>query len=163
MSTYTLSVSEELTLRIRKPKHNTNGSILLLSSQGEVWECVECRESDTERYTEKNWMDKLADLYGQFQSKSDMKFMQERNKKGTQYSRSDHVKTADQCRLSRDPTVDERIITHLVWSPEEETIELQLSETTEPAKGVMGCIKYTNLLLRFASVSVPRPAKRLCV
>ena len=163
MSTYTLSVSEELTLRIRKPKHNTNGSILLLSSQGEVWECVECRESDTERYTEKNWMDKLAALYGQFQSKSDVKFMQERNKKGTQYSRSDQVKPADQCRLSWDPTVNERLITHFVWSPEEETIELQLSETTEPAKGVMGCIKYTNILLQFASVSVSRPAKRLCV
>ena len=166
MLSYTLSVPdhEELTLRIRKPVHNTNGSILLLSSQGEVWDCDQCRESDAEHFTEKYWVDKMHSLYGFDSEKERKRLIQyNKNKENFKYKRSDHVKTADQCRLSREPTVDERIITHFVWNPEEETIELQLSETTEPAKDVMGCIKYTNIVLRFTSVSASRPAKRQCV
>ena len=166
MSSYTLSVPdhEELTLHIRKPMHNTNGSILLLSSQGGVWDCDQCRESDAEHFTEKYWVEKFDSLF-RIDNEKERKRMREynKNKENFEYKRSDHVKTADQCRLSREPTVDERIIAHFVWNPEEETIELQLSETTEPAKDVMGSIKYTNIVLRFTSVSASRPAKRQCV
>ena len=166
MLTYTLSVPdhEELTLRIRKPVHNTNGSILLLSSQGEVWDCDQCRESDAEHFTEKYWVDKFDRLF-RIDTEKERERMREynKNKENFEYKRSDHVKTADQCRLSREPTVDERIITRFVWNPEEKTIELQLSETTEPAKDVMGSIKYTNIVLRFTSVSASRPVKRQCV
>ncbi len=60
-----------------------------------------------------------------------------KNEVNFNYKWSDRLKTAGQCRLSMDPTVDQLTTTHSVWNSEE-YIEPQLSATTEAAKGVLG-------------------------
>ncbi len=109
-STYTLVVppssnSEEedarLTLRVRKPKTNTNGSILLVSSRGDLWECVRCFQGNDTRYTEENWIDKYDVIYGFDEDRSrEAETARNADELSFVYKRSERVMQADQCRLS---------------------------------------------------------------
>ena len=134
--------NEKVTLRIRTPQSNTNGSIMLVSTEGAVWECIECCESWTERYTEKHWVEKFQGIYGSL-STEEIRRMKQHNKNEScfKYMR----------RLS-DGKIDGSI-KHSAWDPLGATLELQIEEIVVPEKGVMGCIKYTNIFLKFRNLS----------
>ena len=164
-STYTLVVppsnSKEdarLTLRVRKPKTNTNGSILLVSSRGDLWECVRCFQGNDTRYTEENWIDKYDVIYGFDEDRCrEAETARNADELSFAYKRSDRLRQADQCRLSAKEPIAHDTITRFVWNATEEALEMQIAETTKATKHKLGCVEYTNLYLKFRNVMSADP------
>ncbi len=64
MTTYTIPViPEDIYLRVRCQRHNTNCSIMLVSTRGQVWDCIKSFESTAEHYNEADWVEKFNLLY----------------------------------------------------------------------------------------------------
>ena len=161
MQTHTVSIQQDMSLRIRKPALGTKGNISLLSMQGDFWDCVECFEHKAERYTDTHWVDKFHGLYG-FDGKDDMQrtMLANEDEASFKFKRSDYAIDPDRCKLSERGT--NWTVNHSLWDPKKHTLELQLVETFEGSEDVIGYIEYTSLLLVFKDVPDinPRAGKR---
>jgi hypothetical protein len=145
--TFTKQLSPELVLRVRQPEHNTNGSIMLLVDGSEVWDCVQCCQYSVSRYTEENWVKKYGRLY-RFDNDEDTVIKQNTYEERFEFKKSKSVVNLCDCKLSTtNPPLE---ITHYAW--EDNTLELQLTETIEPNKCTIGQTEYSSLVLQFERV-----------
>jgi hypothetical protein len=157
---------ETLTLRVRKPQRNVNGSILLLSSNGDVWDCTECYQNSEMRYTEANWVEKYENMYG---------FCHERHKKSALarnvdksnfvFKRGDRPVAANHTRLCDDAPIPDGALTHFLckFNGASASAEIVIEETFEANEGSIGRVEYTSLYLKFKNVFEGSACKRVRV
>jgi hypothetical protein len=148
-NTFTKQLSPELVLRVRQPEHNTNGSIMLLVDDNEVWDCVQCCQYSVSRYTEENWVNRYGHLY-RFDNDEDKATVIEENtyEERFEFRKAKNVVNARDCKLSTTKIPLE--IMHYAW--EDNTLELQITETIEPNKCTIGQTEYSSLVLQFERV-----------
>ena len=158
------SAETMMTLRVRKPQYNVNGSILLLSSSGDVWDCTACYKNAEVRYTEADWVDKYEDMYG-FYSKRAKKAALARNVDATNFAfkRGDNrITVADHTRLCADAPIPDGAVTHFVceFNGPSATAEILIEETFPANDRSIGRVEYNSLYLKFRNVFEGSACKR---
>lgn len=156
MSTiFSYELSPSLLLRVRKPGHNTSGSVLL-QDDGVLLECVECKEFSFQKYTELGWQEEYVRLYGGV----DVSRVVKENNDDTycQFYAKLHSSTTvvntNQCKLSE----GEFEAVHFAWNHIDYTLELQVIEQIEGNKCTIEHTEFTSLLMRFEPVVFAEPA-----
>ena len=151
MPTYTIQITEAKHLRVRRPERDMNGSIMMVSSKGKVWDCIRVYETEEVRYDEADWEEKFEAIYRFDSAKERERAVRENGDENTfKYNRSNHIKPRDNCRLSA--SLKGAMLKHLKWTPEEATLELQIVETHEGSSRSMATTNYYNLFLKFEPV-----------
>ncbi len=152
-----LEISEEKQLRIRIPRHNVNGSITMVSTNGKVWDCILAYETEEVRYDDFDWEDKFEAIFG-FDSEEQREEIVRKNALDDfNYKRSSHLKLQDNCRLAA--SLQDAQVKHLKWNPEEMSLELQLVETHEGCSRTLATTNYFHLFLKFEEICFA-PLKR---
>jgi hypothetical protein len=153
-----LNINPTAQLRIRQPKFNSCGSVLLKTPEG-IWDCVDCKELIDERYTEDGWIDRYPTIYGSINDDEKKKIALE-NEDATRFTFKNRL---------RDPATRARISTnnssylqsanslaftfdHIKWDAKDGTLELLVSREMETDKTNIARTEYTSVLLFFELV-----------
>lgn len=154
----TLRLDPTTQLRLRQPKLNSSGSVLLKTPEG-IWDCVECKEWTEVRYTEEGWVDRYSALHGAIDEEEAKKITDEN---------TDESRFTYKNRL-RSPTTLARIdanhskllqttepltfkFVHSKWDPNDGTLELFITRDITTSKDDIAGTEYTSLLLFFEPV-----------
>ena len=153
-------LSEALTLRVRQPRHNVNGSILMLRQCGdenEVLECIKCYERIVDKYTEVGWADKYDDLF-RFDDDADRHRIIRENERPPVYTRPTELLRADDCSFSQCAAV--KVVSYKFSLQHE--LELQIESEVAPSESCIGHTKYISLLLKSGTVCCSRDQRKRC-
>jgi hypothetical protein len=143
--------------------YKVKGSILLVSSSGDVWDCTECYKNEEVRYTVANWVEKYDDMYGVYH-KRDKKAAIARNADETNFvfKRGDRLVVADHTRLCDEGPIPNGAVTHFVCKSNaaSASVEILIEETLEANDRSIGRIEYNSLYLKFKNVFEGSACKR---
>ena len=134
---------------------------MLVSTCGQVWDCVEAYETTAVHYDELEWVEKIDTLrmcrYFETEAERQKAIEDNENEETFKYKRSLYQVSQDRCKLA-DGMIELADVRHIQWK-DSSSLELQLVETHPPTDHTMGTTSYVNLLLLFESVVEP-PTKR---
>jgi hypothetical protein len=163
-STHTFQLTDNVGLRVRQPSVNTSGSMLLLTPDGVVWDCVECKEWNEVRYTEEDWLQRYIIING-VRDEDEAKQISDENADEMHFTFKNLRKpnvlaklSANNCKLSitKDP-INRFGIVSSTFKQDDGSLELFFSEDIERSKSTIQSIEYTSLLLMFEPMVFDEP------
>jgi hypothetical protein len=158
-TTYILELGQRASLRVRKPDHNTRGS-MLLKVDCDIWDCVLCQVKTRRYYTEPNWAKRYDKIYGFYTDEEKRKAIAENEDVATMAQfrmpsdKSDAVKNADACLLSQEDAGAHTRVEYASWHRVRRELKLFFVEefpTSDKPKNIAHR-EYTSILLTFELV-----------
>ena len=166
MTTYTLELTD-INLRVRQPSHNTSGSILALTADGVVWDCVESKEWNEIRFTEEDWLRRYIIIHGvKDEEEAEMIYKENADEMHFEYKnlRKPNVLAkvnANNCKLSITKDAEEKFgIISSAWNPDDGSLEIFLCEDIKRSKSTIQSTEYTSMLLMFEPLVFDEPAAK---
>lgn len=153
------NLAHDIQLRINSGGRKSNGSILLKTAEGSLWECVECSEQFESRCTGAGW---LNDFLDNSEDNSYHELIKERNAKPVTFknlrdpSKSvGSIKVHECDLLSPIHPIEKVVIKYSKWDPAEGALELHTERDIEKmgsSSSFETRTDYTNMLLLFELV-----------
>jgi hypothetical protein len=151
--TYLIQLPDIGTLRVRMPgPYGKCRGSMTLAEPDAVYELLWCREYKTEVYTEANWLERYAEMYGLDEKHERKKlFKLNSNPEETRYKMPEAEGSrclihADHCLLSKQEVTRFDLVQ---WDRESLKLKLHVSDDIPSGKHSVARTEYTSLLLEF--------------